>query len=91
MAPINRPAARASVRSWLDAGSRAVVRLNPCGTADHALDIGALCSRVDHVMLPKIESAMDAEATAAAGITHFCCCADRNGTRPARGRNHRRK
>lgn len=66
VAPTNRPAARDSVRSWLKSGGRAIVRLNPRGTVDHDLDLRALQSLVGYVMLPKVETAAQAEATAAA-------------------------
>jgi len=66
VAPTNRPAARDYVRSWLKSGGRAIVRLNPRGTADHDLDLRALQSLAGYVMLPKVETAAQAEATAAA-------------------------
>ncbi|WP_280460511.1 HpcH/HpaI aldolase/citrate lyase family protein [Nocardia carnea] len=66
VAPTNRPAARNYVRSWLKTGGRAIVRLNPRGTADHSLDLRALQSLVGYVMLPKVETAAQAEATVAA-------------------------
>ncbi|WP_349536635.1 HpcH/HpaI aldolase/citrate lyase family protein [Rhodococcus rhodochrous] len=66
VAPTNRPAARDYVRSWLETGGRAIVRLNPQGTADHNLDLRALQSLVDSVMLPKVETAAQVEATVAA-------------------------
>jgi citrate lyase subunit beta/citryl-CoA lyase len=62
--PAARPAARNNVVSWLHSGRAAVVRLNACGTRDHDLDIAALRGIATHVMLPKAESAADAETTA---------------------------
>ncbi|GAA4683917.1 CoA ester lyase [Gordonia humi] len=54
----------------MKAGGRALVRLNPRGTVDHEPDLDALRSVVDHVMLPKVESAAQAEATATALGAH---------------------
>jgi citrate lyase subunit beta/citryl-CoA lyase len=63
--PDARPAARLEVVSWLRSGRPAVVRLNACGTRDHALDVEALRGVVTHVMLARTESAADAESVAA--------------------------
>ncbi|MHD0307393.1 HpcH/HpaI aldolase/citrate lyase family protein [Rhodococcus erythropolis] len=75
VAPTNRPAARDCVRSWLTSGGRAIVRLNPRGTVDHDLDLRALQSLVGYVMLPKVETAAQAEATAAALGLRTCVVA----------------
>jgi citrate lyase subunit beta/citryl-CoA lyase len=64
--PAARPAARDNVVSWLHSGRAAVVRLNACGTRDHDLDLEALRGVASHVMLPKVESAAEAESTARA-------------------------
>lgn len=65
VAPAKRPAARANVLSLLRAGGSAVVRINACGTPDHAQDVRALRAVARYVMLSKTESAADISSAVA--------------------------
>lgn len=62
--PAARTVAREHVEAWLRSGRQAVVRLNACGSDDHARDVRALRGAATQVMLARTESAADADATA---------------------------
>jgi citrate lyase subunit beta/citryl-CoA lyase len=61
----SRDEARANVRAWLDAGHRAVVRINAYGTADYEKDVEAMAGCDFGAMLAKTVSPVDATAVRA--------------------------
>lgn len=70
--PDAKDAARQAVAAWLlqrnrpGTGPEVLVRLNACGTAQHAADVAACVSGVDGVVLPKSETVDDLAALAQA-------------------------
>jgi len=73
VAPADKPAARDSLRRTLLDPARTVVRVNPAGTADHALDLQALAETpYDILMLAKAESAGQVEALAPRRVVALC-------------------
>lgn len=65
----SRGEARANVRAWLDAGHRAVVRINAHGTPDHEKDIAAIAGYKLGAMLAKTDSPLAvAAAHSALGV-----------------------
>lgn len=70
--PDAKDAARQAVAAWLlqrnrpGTGPEVLVRLNACGTAQHAADVAACVCGVDGVVLPKSETADDLAALAQA-------------------------
>jgi citrate lyase subunit beta/citryl-CoA lyase len=80
VAPDDKPAARERlVASALDP-ERTIVRVNPAGTPDHALDLAAL-ARTPYrtAMLAKAESAADLDALHAAGLRVLALCETARG------------
>ncbi len=73
VAPADRPAARqALIDTPLDA-ARTVVRVNPVGTPDHALDLEALkATNYTQVMLAKSESAEQVDSLAPFSVIALC-------------------
>ena len=73
VAPEHRPTAREALRTIGAPPERYVVRLNPVGTPDHALDRDAV-ARVGAtvVMLAKTESAEDVESLAPLSVVALC-------------------
>lgn len=58
--PEDKEAAREHIRSWLAAGHRAAIRINPVGTSFHQGDLEiAAMPGVTAVLLPKAETAQD--------------------------------
>lgn len=57
VAPTAKAEALAHVLNWLEAGNRAVVRVNAVGTETHASEVAALAGTNAAVMLPKAEAA----------------------------------
>lgn len=70
--PDAKDAARQAVAAWLlqrnrpGTGPEVLVRLNACGTAQHAADVAACVCGVDGVVLPKSETVDDLAALAQA-------------------------
>lgn len=80
VAPADKPAARERlVASALDP-ARTIVRVNPAGTAEHALDLAALAGTAYRtVMLAKAESAADLDALHTAGRSVLALCETARG------------
>jgi citrate lyase subunit beta/citryl-CoA lyase len=69
----DRPRARAALRETLLDPARTLVRINPAGTEDHALDLAALADTpYDLVMLAKTESAEQVRALAPRPVLALC-------------------
>jgi len=64
VAPAHRRAARQNAVTWLEAGHRAVVRVNARDSDEHGADLRALCGVATHLMLSKTESAAQARSVA---------------------------
>ena len=80
VAPADKPAARARVAASSLDPQRTIVRVNPAGTADHALDLAALTGTgYRTVMLAKAESAADLDALHAAGHRVLALCETARG------------
>lgn len=62
--PGSKAEAREHVRSWLDSGGRAVVRINAPGTPWFADDLDAVAGRAPAVMVPKAEDKAGLDAIA---------------------------
>lgn len=80
VAPADKPAARERLGASALDPQRTIVRVNPAGTADHALDLATL-SRTSYrtTMLAKAESAADLDALHAAGLRVLALCETARG------------
>ncbi|MGW3471284.1 HpcH/HpaI aldolase/citrate lyase family protein [Saccharopolyspora sp. NPDC000995] len=65
VAPDQKDTAREHARTWLAAGNRAVVRINPARTPWHDQDLTAVSGLATALMVPKAESADQIGAVAA--------------------------
>ena len=73
VAPADKAAARTALRSTLLDPARTVIRLNPSGSADHALDLAALAETpYDVVMLAKTEEPKQVRALAPRKVIALC-------------------
>ncbi|MBN9158026.1 CoA ester lyase [Microbacterium sp.] len=80
VAPADKPAARERVAASALDPERTIVRVNPAGTADHALDLAALAGTgYRTAMLAKAESAADLDALHAAGHRVLALCETARG------------
>jgi citrate lyase subunit beta / citryl-CoA lyase len=73
VSPGNRPAARRALAEQRLDPDRTVVRINPTGSPDHALDLAVLHeTSYPTVMLAKTESAAEAQALAPLQVVALC-------------------
>lgn len=59
VAPAVKADALGQVRTWLDTGNQALIRVNACGQPTHAAEVATLAGTGAPVMLPKTESAAE--------------------------------
>ncbi|GAA4479237.1 CoA ester lyase [Microbacterium panaciterrae] len=80
VAPADKPAARARLAASALDPERVIVRVNPAGMPDHALDLTALAGTAYRtVMLAKAEGAADLDALHAAGHRVLALCETARG------------
>ena len=80
VAPADKPLAREHVAASALDPERVIVRVNPAGTPDHALDLAALAGTAYRtVMLAKTEGAADLDALHAAGHRVLALCETARG------------